>query len=650
MCSVTGSEVCFPKCYKSHESCGRISVKYNPAIDGLRAVAVLPVVMFHAFPHYTPGGFIGVDVFFVISGFLISGLIFDGVDRNSFSLVAFYAARIRRIFPALLVVLAAVFVAGWWLLFPIDMIRLGHQIVASAAFAANIYFWSQAGYFGPDATTYSLLHLWSLGVEEQFYVVWPLAIMLLSRRSWAILPTIVIIAAASFLFSLLVEDRAAAFYLPMSRAWELMLGAGLAWLMRDSSRCFPPILLDAAGIVGLLLILGSIVCIHESDPYPGWRALAPTIGACLVLWSGSDSRAVAPLLSWRPLVFVGLISYPLYMWHWPVFWIGRTVGTVDLDLAHAAALGAISFVLAWATFVLVERPIRFGTRRSRPVTPVWLAVGLASVTLVGQVSTVSGFPGRWPSEVITLLTYKFDDSIFRIGKCHLKPEQGPSDFASECFSNRHAGARHVVLWGDSAVTALEPGLQRIGKGRLDIDELTTSNCPPFIGDYKPMADRPHCSAINEFAFSHIRTSRPDIVIISFSPSYDTDLPSQAANTVRELRKFFAGPLLVVGPPPLWPKAFPELLLNSYLASPSSGAPRFLAMPPNVAQVSETLDETIGKAVLAERAIYLSATRQLCHEGQCVAMAEGEPVTWDRFHLTMAASAIVARAIYAAIGG
>jgi peptidoglycan/LPS O-acetylase OafA/YrhL len=625
-------------------------MKYNPVIDGLRAVAVLPVVMFHALPGYAPGGFVGVDVFFVISGFLISGVVFDGVARNSFSLRVFYAARIRRIFPALLIVLAAVFVAGWWLLFPIEMIRLGQQIVASAAFAANIYFWSQAGYFSPDATTYPLLHLWSLGVEEQFYVVWPLSIMLLWRRCWAILPAIIIIGAGSFAISLLAEDRTAAFYLPMSRAWELMLGAGLAWLMRKRTLCFSPFLPDATAIVGLVLILGSIVYIHESDPYPGWRTLAPTVGACLVLWSGSDSRAVAPLLSCRPLVFVGLISYPLYMWHWPVFWIGRTIGAVDLSLARAAALVAISLALAWATFVLVEKPLRYGTRLSLPIHPVWLAAGLATVALVGQVSTLSGFPERWPSEVITLLTYKFDDTIYRIGKCHLKPEQGPSDFSSECFSDHEVGARHVVLWGDSAATAIEPGLQRIGKGRLEIDELTTSNCPPFIGDYKPMADRPHCSAINQFAFDYIRTSRPDIVVISFSPSYDTDLPRQAANTVRELRKFFAGPLLVVGPPPLWPKAFPETLLNSYLASPSAGAPSFLAMPPDVAQASETLDETIGQAVSAERAIYLSATRQLCQHGQCIAMAEGEPTILDRFHMTRGASAIVARAIYAAIGG
>jgi peptidoglycan/LPS O-acetylase OafA/YrhL len=606
--------------------------------------------MFHAIPGVAPGGFAGVDVFFVISGFVISSVIFDGVARDSFSLRAFYLARIRRIFPALLVVLLAVFVAGWWLLFPIEMIRLGHQMAAGAAFAANIYFWSQAGYFSPDATTYPLLHLWSLGVEEQFYLVWPLAIMVLWRRGWAILPAIVIIGVVSFAVLLLTKDRAAAFYLPMSRAWELMLGAGVAWLMRDSPRRCTPIQFDLAAVAGLVLILGSIVLIHESDRYPGWRTLAPTIGACLVLWSGSDSRVVAPLLSWRPLVFVGLISYPLYMWHWPVLWIGRATGASELSFARANMLVAISFALAWATFVLVEKPIRFGLGRSRPGIPVWLAASLVIVALVGLGSSVSGFPGRWPSEVITLLTYKFDDSIFRIGKCHLKPDQGPSDFSSECFSTPKAGARHVVLWGDSAVTAIEPGLQQIGKGHLDIDELTTSNCPPFIGDYKPMSDRPHCAAINQFAFDYIRTSRPDIVIISFSPSYDADLPSQAANTVRQLRKFFVGPLVVVGPPPLWPKAFPETLLNGYLASRSPDALRFLAMPPDVAQASETVDKNVGKAVSEEGATYLSATQQLCPESRCIAMAKGEPVIWDRFHMTKGASAIVALAIYAAIGG
>jgi peptidoglycan/LPS O-acetylase OafA/YrhL len=634
-------------------------MKYKPVIDGLRAIAVLPVVVFHACPQYAPGGFIGVDVFFVISGFLISGLIFEGVANESFSLRSFYAGRIRRIFPALLAVLIAVFIAGWWLLFPIEMISLGQQMAASAAFAANIYFWSQAGYFEPDANTYPLLHLWSLGVEEQFYIVWPIMVMVLWRWPRAIPFVMLVVGASSFVFMLLAVDRAAAFYLPTSRAWELMVGAGLAWCARKIDGPSEPVLFDAAAIIGLVLIFCSIFFIRQSDPYPGWRALGPTIGAGLVLWGATGSRVIEPVLSWRPLVFVGLISYPLYMWHWPVFWTARTIATADLSLVWVLVSFSISFVLAWITFQFIEKPIRYGADFSPKLSPNWLVTSLVVVACAGLISARNGFPGRWPSEIITLLSYKFDDRIFRIGKCHLKPEQGPSDFSGECFSNRTPGARHVVLWGDSAVTAIEPGLQFVGKGRFDIDELTTSNCPPFIGDYKPMADRPHCSAINRYALQYIRTSKPDIVILSFSPSYETDLPKQAKNTVDQLRTFFAGTLVVVGPPPLWPKAFPEILLQTYMASPSRGMQKSISMPAEVAQASETLDSTLGSAITGSApgggtevagTIYVSAFQQLCPSEKCVAMVEGEPSTFDRFHITKGASAIVARAIYAAIGG
>jgi peptidoglycan/LPS O-acetylase OafA/YrhL len=623
-------------------------MKYNPAIDGLRALAILPVMLFHAYPSYTPGGFIGVDVFFVISGFLISSLIFEGLVHKSFRISSFYAARVRRIFPALLVVLIFVLVTSWWLTFPNELMRVGQQVSASSAFAANIYLWSQAEYFSPAATTFPLLHLWSLGVEEQFYALWPLMIILLWRRAWTILPIVVLIGIASFAHAAWATDRSAAFFLPMSRAWELMLGAGLAWVMHTRARRFPAILFDVAAILGLGLILGSIVCVHETDPYPGWLTLAPTIGAGLVLWSGNTSRIVLPLLSSRPLVYVGRISYPLYMWHWPVLWVCATAWGVDATATRAVVAISISFALACLTFELIEKPVRYGTRWFAPAKAISLVAVIAILALLGQIFAINGFPGRWPSEVNTLLTYKFDDSIFRIGKCHLKPEQGPADFSNECFSGRTSGAKHVILWGDSAVTAIEPGLKQVAGGSLDIDELTTSNCPPFIGRYKPMTDRPHCSAINQFAFNHIKSSSPDVVIISFSPSYDTSLPDQAANTVRELRKFFHGTLVVVGPPPLWPKAFPETLLKTYLAAPSSGVPRNLSMPPDVAMASETVDDAVGTAVSAEGAIYLSAARQLCPQRQCLAMPDGEPAVFDRFHMTKGASVIVARAIQEAI--
>ena len=232
---------------------------YRADIDGLRGISVLAVVAFHAFPDLAPGGFVGVDVFFVISGFLISGIIFDEMRSGAFSLRSFYARRIRRIFPALVLVLTVTAVAGWWILLPQDMLRLGRQLLSSAAFVANFYFWFQSGYFSPDAHSFPLLHLWSLGVEEQFYIVWPLVLLLLRRRPDRILAAVLGIAALSFLLNILSIDRHEAnFYSPLTRAWELMLGAAVAWLVRR----YPSLVVmphsEALRILGLGLILAAV--------------------------------------------------------------------------------------------------------------------------------------------------------------------------------------------------------------------------------------------------------------------------------------------------------------------------------------------------------------------------------------------------------
>ena len=206
---------------------------YKPDIDGLRALAVLAVIAFHGFPEYVAGGFVGVDVFFVISGFLISGIILDESRVGIFSLQRFYARRVRRIFPALLFVLVVSLLAGWWLLLPNDFERLGKQLAASAVFVSNFYLWFQSSYFSPDARTFPLLHLWSLGVEEQFYIVWPLIIMALRRRpNWIILAIALIGVSSFYLNVALIENHEADFYSPVTRAWELMVGASLAWLRR----------------------------------------------------------------------------------------------------------------------------------------------------------------------------------------------------------------------------------------------------------------------------------------------------------------------------------------------------------------------------------------------------------------------------------
>ncbi len=355
---------------------------YRPDVDGLRAIAVLAVLAYHAFPDLLPGGFVGVDVFFVISGFLISGILLSDLDRGKFSLRKFYARRVRRIFPALLVILAACGIFGWFALFPDEFQQLGKHIAGGAAFASNLTLWGETGYFDNAAETKPLLHLWSLGIEEQFYIAWPLLLFGAYRLRWSVLTFLPLLALASFLVNVVGLDRypTATFYSPASRAWELAIGGILAGFaskgidlfggpsLRSLSSLRPlesrgsPLRRSLFSTAGLALLLLSLVRISEATPFPGWWALAPTIGTALVLGAGADAWPNRFLLSSRPMVWIGLISYPLYLWHWPLLSFARIVESATPALVIRMAALVLSFGLATLTYLWVEKPIRFGGR------------------------------------------------------------------------------------------------------------------------------------------------------------------------------------------------------------------------------------------------------------------------------------------------
>jgi peptidoglycan/LPS O-acetylase OafA/YrhL len=363
---------------------------YRADIDGLRAVAVTGVILFHAFPGGFPGGFVGVDVFFVISGFLITGVIV-AEGPGGFSFFEFYSRRIRRIFPSLIVVLFATFVIGWFELYSGEFLELGRQIVASAAFVANFLFWRESGYFDTDASLKPLLHLWSLGVEEQFYLLWPAAIYLGWKRGIRPLYVVLLVALLSFALNV-VEVRhnpAAAFYSPLTRFWELMIGAALAVEKVNFSQGAAR---HIGSVAGLAMIALSFFVIAPGDGFPGWLALLPVIGSALAIAAG-PSGAANRILAWRPLVGIGLISYPLYLWHWPLLVFARigSLGTDPIGLRLVVIL--ISFVLAAATFALVERPIRLhATLAPAAATLVALMVLTGSAGLLARVER--GFPDR----------------------------------------------------------------------------------------------------------------------------------------------------------------------------------------------------------------------------------------------------------------
>ena len=360
-------------------------IAYRPDIDGLRAIAVLGVVFFHAGLGF-PGGYAGVDVFFVISGFLITSLILKELRQGTFSLLGFWERRARRILPALTVVVVAILIAGWFFLLPADYEVLGKQIVALAALSSNIKFWWETGYFATSAEEKPLLHTWSLSLEEQFYLLIPLLLWFLFRlrkSSW-VAPVLFLGAIASFTLSVIGSYRApsATFFLLPTRAWELAAGSLLAFVQPIPQ----PRLRTLIAWLGLAAILGPLFFYAPGIRFPGLTALPPVAGAALLIWSGlrppssdlrpptsdlrpptsvlrppsSDSRLPLPnrLLATRPLVWIGLLSYSLYLWHWPLFAYCKYLSSTPPTLPVRLSLVAISVLLAWLSLCFVERPFR----------------------------------------------------------------------------------------------------------------------------------------------------------------------------------------------------------------------------------------------------------------------------------------------------
>ena len=379
---------------------------YRADIDGLRAIAVLSVIGYHAFPTLFKGGFVGVDIFFVISGYLISTIIFDSLRRDSFRFFEFYSRRVRRIFPALAAVLVASYLFGWFSLYAEEYKQLGKHVAGGAGFLSNFVLWSESGYFDNSAETKPLLHLWSLGIEEQFYIVWPFLLWLAWKRQINLLAIATTVGIISFAWNgfAVRTDAVAAFYSPHTRFWELMMGSVLAYTMRRGTGIPPSLrrlgldsmlgnvvtasernreaLRNMQSVFGAALIVTGLLAITKDSPFPGWLALLPTLGAVLLISAGASAWLNRVVLSHPVLVWFGLISFPLYLWHWPLLSFARIVqGEEPAPVTRVAAVLA-SIVLGWLTYRLLETPIRTGAH-GRPKTFTLLAL-MVVVGFVGH--------------------------------------------------------------------------------------------------------------------------------------------------------------------------------------------------------------------------------------------------------------------------
>lgn len=363
--------------------------KYRPDIDGLRAIAVLSVVAFHAFPAWMKGGFIGVDVFFVISGFLISTIIFENLDKGTFSFSEFYARRIKRIFPALILVLIFCLIFGWFSLLPGELNQLGKHVVAGAGFVSNLVLWSESGYFDNSAETKPLLHLWSLGIEEQFYIVWPFLLWAAWKRHINFLLVIFCLLIGSFMLNiwLVHTNPVATFYSPLTRFWEFLFGSLLAFCSlrraKNVSRGFyyftakggfvsqvkskigsQLVSSNVFSFVGMSLLIAGFYLINKDLGFPGCWALLPVLGSAMIILAGPKAWFNRKILSDKIFVWFGLISFPLYLWHWPLLSFGRILYFDTPPLKYRVVAVLLSIGLAWLTMRFFERPLRFGDRKS----------------------------------------------------------------------------------------------------------------------------------------------------------------------------------------------------------------------------------------------------------------------------------------------
>jgi peptidoglycan/LPS O-acetylase OafA/YrhL len=395
----------------------RAATSYRPDIDGLRAVAVAAVLIFHAFPQRVPGGFVGVDIFFVISGFLISGIILKELENGRFTIAGFYARRIRRIFPALALVLATTLALGWALLSPDEFQQLSRHTLGGAGFVSNLMLWRESGYFNPDGQWKPLLHLWSLGIEEQFYLAWPLLLAAMFRRTRKVLVAVGVVAVASFCLNLATVSGGAdaVYYNPATRMWELLIGAGLARRLSTGARPLQGPIREGTAVLGSALIAASFVLIDESKPFPGWWALLPTVGSALLILAGAEAWVNRRVLASRGFVFVGLISYPLYLWHWPLLTYFRLVDDTDLHLLYGQAklirlaLLGLACVLAWATWRFWESPIRGSRTFWRLPTVAGLVAAMAGICAIGMVGATSWLPPRLNSPEVWRVVHAMGD-------------------------------------------------------------------------------------------------------------------------------------------------------------------------------------------------------------------------------------------------
>jgi peptidoglycan/LPS O-acetylase OafA/YrhL len=610
--------------------------EFRPDINGLRALAVLSVLAFHAgLP--APGGFAGVDIFFVISGFLISRIILSERAAGDFSLLDFYGKRVKRILPALLLTLFAAWIAGWIWFNPMAFRRLGGHMEASSYFSVNLWLYRQSvgpgAYFDWKSRFLPLLHLWSLSIEEQFYLIWPALLLGFFKFRRLLTPATGLILLASLAFCIVMTrvNSTAAFYLLSARAWELALGALLAQReVFSKPAALSPLIADLLAGSGICLMLLSLFwLIDEASPWPGYLALVPTLGCALVI-ATPGAKISKHLLGNRVAQFFGAISYPLYLWHWPLLSFAHNLVGDRLPVALALGLLLAATLLAYLTWRFVERPLG-AAYRSRPVTvAASLLAGLVLAGVIGGATRkTDGFPQRFPQSVRDVYSFYVRDGAHMLNEMAcVEPnvqsrdtlenarEKARSFFAgNNCAKPARLDEPTIVVVGDSHALHLISGLKTVYRDRANILLFSVTACEPLTA--KGPA---RCEALNDEILRNIAALQPAAIVVG---GYFAGFAADNELLREFLKKFDASvaalrqagvrsPIFVMGQVPTWSRDVSDLVIDDLRA----GRKPLDLTSDKLQSRSIEVDALLAAHVWGENVHYVSQVGKLCGVEGC----------------------------------
>jgi len=614
--------------------------RYRPDIDGLRAIAVAIVVLFHAGVPGFAGGFVGVDVFFVISGFLVTGVIQRELEAGTFSWSAFMARRVRRLLPAVALMLAVTSAFALVLLTPQSLIAFGKSAAATTLWGANIYFWQTATYFAEASEFTPLLHMWSLAVEEQYYLLAPPLALVAVRAlpsSWQPrsrhLAVVFALLGASFCFGAWSLHRwpTSTFFMVPGRAWELAVGASIALAPRWTLRNAPASIVSLGGIAVLVV---TVLLFDEETLFPGLAALAPVLGASLILAPSQDGGIVRRALSTAPAVWLGRRSYALYLWHWPLLVFARHALQRQLSLTESLVVVVVSLVAAEITFRRVEDPLR---RSALPALRFAIASMLCGVCAATSIDAAHGLRWRFTKPVPP--AFSRTGEVDEGGRCSMDSRVVDPPWGDrECILGGGEGAMSVLLWGDSLA-----GHYRFGFKAKPIDasvfQYTTTVCPPIVG--WTSAARPGCPAFNERAARLVEEGCFDVVVLAARWEYVVPRSGGLNNLTTTITRLQANgaKVIVVGQTPVFPMDVRALYLRAdgdVLTTSASTTAHI--------RINERL-----RSALPEGVTFIDPSTALCDGDRCRYREDGEFLFHDAAHLSGAGSLrVVERAIAPAI--